>query len=482
MSKQYRAFGITYPIGFNPNLAMVRGIAVLLVLFYHCGVSWLRGGFLGVDIFFVLSGYLITCTLLKQREQSSRPFFSFYWNRFLRLFPAFAAVCLALFIARSWLTNRDQPVTDILAAGLYVSDWTRALGQHVPLYLGHTWSLAIEEKFYLIWPFVLFALLATFKRRHAAIGALAIAVASAAWRAYGTLSGFSPSRLYNGFDFRCDGLLFGCAIAIYTYGLAKNSRQLRKYAFFSIVLTLPVFAYMLVYMNVDDSFMPYVGYSASNILISSIIVIATSGADDGHMKIFSPLIYVGEISYGIYLWHFPIAYEASTRYGINGFTKLCLTLGLSILFASASFFLIERRALSLRGVSMKAKLGMASFASSLCLIATGVWVFWQAEIINIFVNRPAVIEAYGPKTIRHLASFNQQPDGTNAMWIKTSSAVPHETLVEIDGIPIKTGVSFNMITATVPPDRLVEIGEHKVRLVTSSESPLSNEVLILVLP
>jgi peptidoglycan/LPS O-acetylase OafA/YrhL len=108
----------SYRIGFNPGLAALRGVAVIMVILYHCWMPGFQGGYLGVDIFFVLSGYLITCTLLKQFNDRASSFFTFYWRRFLRLFPALAIVCLALFLSRWLLADHVQPLKDILAASL----------------------------------------------------------------------------------------------------------------------------------------------------------------------------------------------------------------------------------------------------------------------------------------------------------------------------------------------------------------------------
>jgi peptidoglycan/LPS O-acetylase OafA/YrhL len=474
----------SYPIGFNPSLAALRGIAVILVVLYHCGTPGFRGGFLGVDIFFVLSGYLITCTLIKQFDGEKDNFFIFYWRRFLRLFPAFALVCVALYLARGFLGNADQPIRDILAAGLYVSNWTRAYHNNAPIYLAHSWSLAIEEQFYLVWPIILLFLLKLSGRKTAATFALALAISVMLWRAFAAWTGASPDRLYNSFDLRSDGLLLGCALALYTYRNRERSLRIAYLSVRLLFIAAPAFLFIYFRCHFEDQTMFYAGYAVSNISVAAAVSLLTAREDYSPKRVLAlfPLVYVGEISYGLYLWHFPISYVLATQYHFNGAVRALIVCASSLALASLSFYIVEKPALSLKRVSIGRRLGALSLAANACAIAAGVWIFWQAVIIGMFREQKAVITSYGPAEVRQGIPFNPQPDGTSAMWVKTASDVRHDTQIQIDGTAIPTSVSFNLITAIVPSNLVHGLGDHVVTLVCPDRSQRSNEVKISVLP
>src|SRR5262245_60440887 len=186
-------------------------------MLYHSGVSRgaelvLPGGFIGVDVFFVLSGYLITALLVVEWEQDGRISLPhFYARRALRLLPALSLLLLAYLAVGWWLTKGWQAL--LVNAGIvlfYAANWARALGRDLPI-LGHTWSLSIEEQFYLLWPPIVVVLLRLgLTRRGLAAVALGGALLAAAARVALGLAGASFQRLYNGLDTRADALLVGC--------------------------------------------------------------------------------------------------------------------------------------------------------------------------------------------------------------------------------------------------------------------------------
>jgi peptidoglycan/LPS O-acetylase OafA/YrhL len=432
----------------------------------------------------VLSGYLITCTLIKQFDDGREGFFAFYWRRFLRLFPAFALVCVTLYLARGFLDSPDQPLRDILAAGLYVSNWTRAGHQSVPIYLAHTWSLSIEEQFYLIWPIVLLLLLSQSGRRGAAIGAASLATSVMLWRAAEAWLGASSSRLYNSFDLRSDGLLLGCALALYTYRNQIETLQVARISAYALILAVPAFLLIYFAFHHDDRFMFYVGYVVWNITVAGLISLLTTKTDyfSKPVLVLMPLVFIGEISYGLYLWHFPISFVLKTQYHVTQFDRMVITCVASLVLASLSFYLLERPALSLRHVRIGRPLGTLCLAMNACAMAAGIWVFWHAEIISFFIDRKAEIAAYGPTELRQGVSFNPQPDGTSAMWIKTTSDVRNDTQISIDGTALPATVSFDLVTAIVPSNLVRGLGDHVVILVGPDHSPRSNEVAVRLLP
>lgn len=207
----------------SPALTGLRGGAVLLVMLFHADVPMLRGGYIGVDIFFVLSGFLISSLLIEEFHASGTINIKhFYIRRLLRLAPA-VLLLLAIFSLLSFLflspERSSRNLIDALIALTYMSNWARAFSIHPPDYLGHTWSLSIEEQFYIFWPLTLVLFLRLSPRlSHVAVLILAIALASAGLRIFLLAEGASFFRLYNGLDTRADALMIGCALAAFFHG------------------------------------------------------------------------------------------------------------------------------------------------------------------------------------------------------------------------------------------------------------------------
>jgi peptidoglycan/LPS O-acetylase OafA/YrhL len=374
----------SYPVGFNPGLAALRGVAVIMVILYHCLVPGFRGGYLGVDIFFVLSGYLITCTLLKQFDDPASSFFTFYWRRFLRLFPALAVVCIALYLCRWALADPIQPLRDILAASLYVSNWTRAAQQKIPIYLAHTWSLSIEEQFYLLWPALVLFLLTALGRSKATPAVLCLAIAVAVWRAFNTWAGASAERLYNSFDLRSDGLLLGCVLALYTYRNQAQAQRAAKISKWILLAAAPMLLVIYFKFQYADRFMFYLGYPISNLATTALVCILTvPGARPSKpLPLLAVLIYFGEISYGLYLWHYPISHELLVHYHLGRAVRAVIICTSSLVLAALSYHFIEKPILSLRNLRFGAILGRFIFPANACAILAGIWIFWHAGIVN----------------------------------------------------------------------------------------------------
>jgi peptidoglycan/LPS O-acetylase OafA/YrhL len=205
----------SFNLRYVPELDGIRGFAILAVIMYHAHVPFFRGGFIGVDIFFVLSGFLITSLLV--REFNSRQHIdlkNFYVRRILRLVPALV-VFLASFASISMLMlDADKArsnIIDTLIALFYVTNWSWAFHIHPPEFLAHTWSLAIEEQFYFIWPVLLITLL-RLARSHMNVIFSVILLLLSSWltRIFLAVGGASLDRLYNGLDTRGDELLVGC--------------------------------------------------------------------------------------------------------------------------------------------------------------------------------------------------------------------------------------------------------------------------------
>jgi peptidoglycan/LPS O-acetylase OafA/YrhL len=204
-------------LGYNPAFDGLRAVAVVAVMLLHFRVPGFGGGAFGVDVFFVLSGYLITSLLVVSIAQR-QPLGVFYWHRFIRLAPALIALCASLLAIAPLLGVSSQSAADCLASLLYVSDWTVAFHVGgVPMFLGNTWSLAVEEQFYLVWPPLLLWMLRMGGRRFALSATLGLLAVSLSWQVWmwWTIgpAGTGRDRIYFAFDTRCSGLLIGCAIA-----------------------------------------------------------------------------------------------------------------------------------------------------------------------------------------------------------------------------------------------------------------------------
>lgn len=323
----------TKRLPYLPALDGFRALAVLLVMLSHVGVPGFPGGSLGVDLFFVLSGFLITTLLLEELDIADRINIPhFYARRLLRLYPALLLLLLlyAVFfhILRHVLRNEDiQSAKDIVLAGFYLTDYAVAFGvENRNSLLAHTWSLAVEEQFYLVWPFALPLLRRYFpgKKLVAALGTLF--VLATLWR-IACLSAQPWDRVYFRFDTRFSGLMLGALLAaILRSGLkmpfAASLLSLSGLAFLFCLVTMPsmpvgtyeitvgeIFGFFLLYQLLDGKSARLEEWLAHKIPV-----------------------FFGRISYALYLFHFPVAslfLRADARWWIGFEVTLALAVGLA---------------------------------------------------------------------------------------------------------------------------------------------------------
>jgi peptidoglycan/LPS O-acetylase OafA/YrhL len=343
---------------YMPALDGLRAVAVAAVLLYHGDVAWARAGYLGVDAFFVLSGFLIT-TLLLAEWQTSRTIdlLSFWRRRARRLLPALFLVlgAVALF-AVTWAPADMLGALrgDAFATLAYVANWRFITSSDSyfaqfssPSPLQHVWSLAIEEQFYLVWPVVFLILLrVTRGSRRALIGITAsLAAASALLMAVLFTPGADPSRVYYGTDTRAQSLLIGAALALVLerrrLGATRSGRTvLHAAASGSAAVLLWTWA-----RTPDDADWLYRGgFAVTAALVAVVIASVTSEAPGtlGRVLSLRPLRWIGVISYGLYLWHWPV-YVALTRgrTGLDGASLLALRFACTVALATASYYLVE---------------------------------------------------------------------------------------------------------------------------------------------
>jgi len=337
----------------RPGLDGLRALAVLGVMAYHEPNVEMAGGFLGVDLFFVLSGFLITGLLLEERHRSETISIQSFWNRRARrLLPALAALLLAVVIATTILgdvSQRHDLPGGVLAAVLYVSNWN-LIAQQQSYFdqftslspLQHLWSLAIEEQFYLVWPLVVIACLRRSRRLLIAITAVA-AVASIGLMVFFLGSG-DPSRSYYGTDTRAFALLIGALGALFAWHLRPSGRK----ALLASILGLGALAASFLFIHDSARWMYRGGFVLFAVLALGLIILASGNNVVSKAMSHPVLRKIGFLSYALYLWHWPIrVFATDTRLrlpdtGVGTAGGIAVRLALTFAVAWLSMELIER--------------------------------------------------------------------------------------------------------------------------------------------
>jgi peptidoglycan/LPS O-acetylase OafA/YrhL len=346
--------GRTYPLGFRPELDVLRAVAVFGVALFHAKLTDTRfyGGFLCVDLFYVLSGALITMLLERELESTGRVRLGrFYARRFLRLVPALVFMVAA---TSAWMVATHDPLganlpVKILVVLGYVSNVFCVMTPNTPSPLGpwfHTWSLAQEEQFYLLWPLALLVLRKR-SRRTTTIAIVAAAAASAASRAYFWARGDFLSAAYGPLS-HADGLFVGSLVGLWvTWGLPERvlawSRTLRD-------ASVVVLVFAILFADLDG--VTFYGVETVAILACANIVLVALARPPGPPR-RSLLAGLGRISYGIYLWNMPVLQLVPYARLPHPPPNLVWYLGLNVGAAVVSYFLVERPILRLRDAAAR---------------------------------------------------------------------------------------------------------------------------------
>lgn len=354
-----------------PSLDGLRALAVAGVICYHFNFHWANGGYLGVDFFFVLSGFLITSLLVGEWASTrSIGLRSFWARRARRLLPAVLVLLLVLTVY-DWAGGPNiasgtfRP--DAIATLFYYANWHLIFTHQsyfaqfaVPSTLKHTWSLAIEEQFYLVWPLSVLAMFHWAKRRRMPRGdgfprrlALVIttllALASAVDMAVLFHSGADPSRVYYGTDTRGFELLIGAILAIAVTGRPDHSPTMRRWLHVAGAVAAVALGYLWVTAG-DDQGNPSAWMYRGGLVVAGIlaaVVIASVTQPDsgplGAVLSVRPLRWVGRVSYGLYLWHWPVyVLMTDVTTGLTGAALLAARLAATVFATSFSYYLIER--------------------------------------------------------------------------------------------------------------------------------------------
>jgi peptidoglycan/LPS O-acetylase OafA/YrhL len=344
---------------YMPGLDGLRAIAVLAVIAFHLGFEWAPGGLLGVGIFFTLSGYLITDILLSQLARRGHIRLGKFWlARARRLLPALFAM---LIIVVAWVTifgpAQPQQFRDaVVANAFYVGNWQLILGDvsyfarfEPPGPLNHLWSLAIEEQFYILWPFILLigvklvreTPLPSGVRPRLAVATLGLALVSAILMAILYRPSLDPSRVYYGTDTRAMELLFGAALAM-VWPSRKLSPRIGAGARNTLdalgVVGLLAIALMIWQTDQYSSFLYRGGFVLLSIATVLVLApLAHPACRLGPILGWTPLRWVGVRSYGIYLWHFPIIVLTTPGGVANGRELLRAALQVVAIFGVSAF-------------------------------------------------------------------------------------------------------------------------------------------------
>jgi len=343
-------------LGRRRGLDGFRGLAIMLVVAAHATVpGFADGGVTGVTLFFVLSGFLITSLLVEERRESGRiDLRAFYRRRALRLLPALAVFLAAMVgaaLCAHALGRGSESVTavarDVLAALFFSANWFRVAGTLLGR-MSHTWSLAIEEQFYLVWPAALIGLSLLARRSGIRAALIGAAAASIALRFALYTGPAAYDRVYFGTDTRADALLLGCLLA-----LVLEERMLRVPALATAAALGAILA-----ASAYDSTRFDVTWSPTIASFASVVIVASLATSGPATALFSwaPLVQAGRISYGLYLWHIPIYGELSSplaRYPLPVRAIVPFVLALAVSIASYRYverpFLRRKRAGSRRG-------------------------------------------------------------------------------------------------------------------------------------
>lgn len=369
----------------------LRAFAVLAVMAYHFNFSWAGGGFLGVDIFFVISGYLITSNILTLQEENHNFNLREFWiRRIRRLLPAVYVMIIAVFL---WaLIFNPQIVStlkgDAASSLIYASNWWfifhklsyfNSFGQPSPL--KNLWSLAIEEQFYIVWPILLITGIKVFKKRTKLSSIVFIAaLCSAALMAVMYKPGEDPSRVYYGTDTRVFELLIGGLLAIIYPMKRLSSRKVssmqRKVINTASIISFTAFIASVIFINEYEVFLYRGGMLLISLNAAAIIAcISNPSCYLSHLLSWKPLSWLGKRSYGIYLWHYPIIVLSTPVYEIGNpaYWRVGLQLVIIIIIAELSYVYLEMpiRKYGFKGV-IKKYFPIGVFSSKRVILARGI--------------------------------------------------------------------------------------------------------------
>ena len=344
-------------MGYEPSLDGIRAFSVIAVMLYHANIAWLPGGFLGVEVFFVVSGFLITSLLIEERESTQHIDLKQFWiRRARRLLPAFFVMVCATVVCVAFYATDSAPDfrRDVLPSLGYFSNWWQIFAVDTPYFaasslpvLRHLWSLAVEEQWYLVWPLLFTFIFGAKWMRPKISGALLVACSGAVMVA--TALRFvqddetRTNFLYLSTLTRSSGLLLGAAVAVLWRPWRKTSPSSwwrSSVAEALAVTSIAVIGVLMATVHVADARLYQGGLAITT--IASAVIIAVVMRPNGLFvkKFFSQdfFVEIGHRSYGLYLWHWPIFVVTHARDSGN---RLAVALALTVIINEFVYQYVE---------------------------------------------------------------------------------------------------------------------------------------------
>lgn len=357
-------------IKYRPDIDGLRALAILPVLLFHAGFTVVSGGYVGVDIFFVISGFLITSILLKDIRSGSYSIIAFYERRIRRIFPALFSVVLFVLVVSPFALLPDEYQflpKEVAGALLFVSNivsWKKsgyfsADAEERPLL--HTWSLGVEEQFYIFAPILLFFLIKKFNRSSALI---LLVIFLASFLLSILLTHQKPSAAFYLLPSRAWELLAGSLLAFNLLPKTENSTV-------NELISLAGLLCILAGVFLFDATTPFPGYAAALPVFGSVCIIyAAEKSLVGKILSWKPVVFIGLISYSLYLWHWPLIVFFRNWNLLTDSTGQLMVVAVAIIFAVISWRFIERPFRDRKAYPARKLYKVSAWGFSLLIVAT----------------------------------------------------------------------------------------------------------------
>ena len=339
-------------ISYLPGLDGLRGVMAIGVLSYHVRPAWFPGAPAFMDVFFLISGFLITLVLQKNVSRTGTLQLVRFWKRRLqRLYPALLAMVMTYtLVAFLLLDDVGHVLRDGAETLLYVSNLTKLYDNAFPTFFGHTWSLSVEEQFYILWPLLFLASIRARLYGKPMLALLAgVMVAAIAWRLYLIDAGAPWSRIYYSLETRMDAFIIGgmSAFAWQAWASRWLHRDLVHYVLCGCAVGLALMLAVARPMEMD-----YFRWQQSAVLVltAATVLLLSSSRSSWIRSLLSSrmLVALGVRSYGIYLWHWPLIWLLAVKTQFSGLALLAIVLPSAIAVSALTYHYIERPVLAAR--------------------------------------------------------------------------------------------------------------------------------------
>jgi peptidoglycan/LPS O-acetylase OafA/YrhL len=347
--------GTGFKLGKRTELDGIRGLSVLAVIAWHAEFPFVKAGNIGVDVFFVMSGFLISTLLFEEWEREREiDLKAFYVRRGLRLFPVlFVVAGLYALYAAVFETGAEaaNSFKYIAATIFYVANWAQVAGVHHSV-LGHTWSLGIEEQFYLLYPLVLLLLLRLGIKYKGLLFIFGIAVSAVIINRYLISDGaHSVARIRMSLDTRSDALIFGCIVSVIAVNGLLPQRWLAIIALRLLAgLSAMLLCFLVVHGVENDLYYKNSLISLAAVCVA-LIIADLMGRPFRFVQILlqnRALAWTGRISYGLYLWHIPVFFVIGQNRSWSGIQTQSIRISSVFAVAALSYYFIEKPFLKLK--------------------------------------------------------------------------------------------------------------------------------------